>query len=44
LYYAASDNFGCGKTHPTPDGAIALLAQDNGAEVLNICYQYEDEI
>jgi len=44
LYYAASDNFGCGKTHPTPDGAIALLAQDNGAEVLNLCYQYEDEI
>jgi hypothetical protein len=42
LYYASADNFGCGKTHPTPNGAIALLAEDNGAEVLDLCIQYEE--
>jgi hypothetical protein len=44
LYYAASEGFGCGKTATTPERAVAMLAQDNGAEVLSVCYQYEDEI
>ena len=44
LYYASSDNFGCGKSCKTPEQAIHHLANDNGAEVLSLSYQYEDEI
>jgi hypothetical protein len=44
LYYASADNFGCGKSCSTPLQAIYHLAEDNGAEVLNLCIQYEDEI
>ena len=44
LYYAASDNFGMGKSYRTPEQAIRHLAEDNGAEVLNLCRQYEDEL
>ena len=43
-YYASSAHFGCGKTRPTPEQAIYHLANDNGAEVLNLCIMYEDEI
>jgi len=43
-YFASSSAFGCGKTHSTPEGAIAILAQDNAAEVVKVSYQYEDEI
>jgi hypothetical protein len=43
-YYAESDNFGCGKSYDTPDGAIAQLVHDNGAVVLNLRYQGEDKI
>ena len=42
-YYASSAHFGCGKTQPTPEQAIYHLANDNGAEVLNLCIMYEDE-
>ena len=43
LYYATSENFGCGKSCRTPQQAIHHLAADNGAEVLNLCIQYEEE-
>ena len=43
-YYASAADFGCGKSCSTPERAIYHLANDNGAEVLNLCYQYEDEI
>jgi len=43
-YYAIAAGFGCGKSCSTPERAIYHLANDNGAEVLNLCYQYEDEI
>ena len=43
-YYASAEAFGCGKTHTTPEGAIAILAQDNAAEVVSLSYQHEDEI
>ena len=42
-YYATAKNFGCGKSCRTPEQAIHHLAEDNGAEVLNLCIQYEEE-
>ena len=43
LYYATAKNFGCGKSCHTPEQAIHHLAEDNGAEVINLCIQYEEE-
>ena len=44
LYYASAEDFGCGKPCSTPEQAIYNLANDNGAEVVNLCIEYEDEI
>jgi hypothetical protein len=44
LYYATSEGFGCGRSYNTPEAAIRMLALDNGASVVSICYHHEDEI
>lgn len=44
LYYATSENFGCGKSCRTPEQAIAHLAHDNGADVIRVHYHHEAEI
>jgi len=44
LYYAAAHGFGCGRSYDTPEAAIRMLAKDNAAYVVSICYHHEDEI
>lgn len=44
LYYAVAKDFGCGRSCRTPELAIRHLANDNGADVVKISYQHEDEV